>query len=592
MKMRRVTIHNWRSIKHLEINTPDLLILTGQNNHGKSNVLSAILFFFGTVPCTDMDFNDGTKELYVEILFSELDEHDKAQFAKYISADSTLVVRKEMKMGQPFEYHGYLEIPDIDWLKEDRISEYSTRDAIGATPLASLVPEKGKLSKETIRNAQEHYINDHRSEISFTRGLETSNFLGLKSVAQGIFGEVIYVPAVKNAADDFNPKGKSTFNQLLTSVINEMSASNADYISVKEQIKGLSDYLSKLSPDGSVNERRPLQISRLENLLESELATWNTKIDIEITPPDIDEALKVGTNVWVDDGVSTDVNRKGNGLQRSLIFALIKAWSKVSQEEREKRQASSEVDGQRKASKSTYVIFEEPELYLHPQAQRELFSSLKELARADSQVLLTTHSSSFIDLGLYKSICVICKNSIEEGTSALQYVEDLFPTDDEHKKFNLTYWINPDRGELFFAKKAILVEGASEKTVIGFLAKRIGCFRYDYTIVDCGSKGNIPMFMQLLNKFHLPYIAVYDVDHQAGKTPDAIASADVTSAKIEAALDTKYGSTITMVNDIEEEIGMTDVRKRGKPYAAVEHISQEGYVRTDSLTAKIVSIYS
>jgi len=114
-----------------------------------------------------------------------------------------------------------------------------------------------------------------------------------------------------------------------------MSATNSTYIAVKDQVKVLTQTLNKTIADGSVNTGRPEQISRLEELLETELASWDTKIDIEITAPDVDEVLRVGTNVWLDDGVVTDVNRKGHGLQRSLIFALIKAWAKVSQEQRE-----------------------------------------------------------------------------------------------------------------------------------------------------------------------------------------------------------------------------------------------------------------
>ena len=51
-------------------------------------------------------------------------------------------------------------------------------------------------------------------------------------------------------------------------------------------------------------------------------------------------------------------------------------------------------------SQSTYFILEEPELYLHPQAQRSLFDSLQELS-AENQVLLCTHSSSFINIDNY-----------------------------------------------------------------------------------------------------------------------------------------------------------------------------------------------
>jgi len=93
-----------------------------------------------------------------------------------------------------------------------------------------------------------------------------------------------------------------------------------------------------------------------------------------------------------------------------------------------------------------------------------LYSSLKKLSETNNQVLLSTHSSSFIDLELYKSICVVYKNNTVDGTKHLQCVSIFYCFTDK-KKFNITYWINPDRGELFFAKKVILLEGQTEKVL-------------------------------------------------------------------------------------------------------------------------------
>jgi len=595
MKIQRVKIHNWRSIKDVDISFENLIVFIGQNNHGKSNVLSSLLFFFGIQTCLDLDFSKGEDECHVEVTFSDLDDHDKAQFAKYLTAANTITVRKQISRGSAHEYHGYCEIPNDDWLKEENTGTYSTREAINATPLGALIPATGRVTKDIVRDAQVRYIEDNRAAIQLSYALEATNFLGAKSVAQGIFGEVYFVPAVKNASDEFSVKGKSIFNQLLGNVINDMSVSNPEYIEAKRKVHELTQILNKNIADGSPNANRPEQISKLEELLESELASWDTRINIEITPPDVDEVLRVGTNVWLDDGIPTDINRKGNGLQRSLIFALIKSWAKVIKEERERGEAAAAAEGappSRKASKSTYFIFEEPELYLHPQAQRELYDSLKQLSETGNQVLISTHSSSFLDLQMHKSICIVYKKTTAEGTKHLQCSNDLFTAAEDKKKFNMTYWINPDRGELFFAKKVILVEGATDKTIIPLLAKGLSIFRFDYTIIDCGSKDNIPVYMHLLNSFQIPYIVVYDRDHQVHKTQDAIASADTSSAAIVAKLNAAYGSLIVFENDIEEEIGMAAAGARSKPYVALEYVSQPAFALSATLDAKLRSIYA
>ncbi len=591
MKISHVKIHNWRSIKDLDIDFNDIMIFIGQNNHGKSNILSALLFFFGETSCTELDFNKDSEDLFVEIEFRDLDEHDKSQFQKYLTIENHIKVRKQIIKGCNFEYHGYREIPQEDYLKEEKISDLTIRDKINSTPLRNLIPVTGRVTKEIVKEAQEKYVQDNKSHLSFRYDLETTNFLGLKTVAQGIFGNVFFIPAIKNATEEFNVKGKSIFNQLLSNVINEMSSSNQQYINAKEKIVELTQTLNKNISNGSLNENRPEQITRLEKIIEDELKKWHTTINIEITPPDIDEVLKVGTSVWVNDGVPTDVIRKGHGLQRALIFALLKAWSNISKEIKQKEKQFAEEKSTREASESNYFIFEEPELYLHPQAQRELFYSLKKLSQVNNQVLLSTHSSYFIDLEMYKSICKVYKTNVNEGSKVLQCMEDLFTLDDDKNNFNMSYWINPDRGELFFAEKIILVEGPTDKTIIPYLAKKLSIFKYEYTLIDCGGKDNIKIYIHLLNKFKLPYIAVYDKDNQTIKDLNAIKLANKSSREIKNAINDDFGKSIIFENDIEEEIGIVDASNKNKPYFALKHVSNNSFVVSNNLKNKIEEIF-
>lgn len=589
MQIRKVTIHNWRSIKDVEIDFENLMIFIGQNNHGKSNVLSALLFFFGYASHSDLDFNSSSEELYVELTFTNLDEQDKVQFQKYLTSDEKIKVRKQASKGEASVYHGYCELPLEVCLREDKIQTPIKREDYESTLLKDMLPA-GRISKDALISIQKDYIAKNKGSLEFEYNLEGSQFLGYKTVAQGMFGELFFVPAVKSASDELQTKGNSIFNRLLTNVINKMSEDNKQYRETKIQVEELIKSLNKLRDDGNENKDRPDEINKLEKKLEEELASWNTTIDIDITPPNIDEVFRVGTNVFIDDGQKTDVSRKGNGLQRSLIFALIKSWAAVLKEESAVKQAEEESSG-RKASSSTYFIFEEPELYLHPQAQKQLFSSLKELANSGNQVILSTHSSFFIDLSIHKSICIICKDSIEEGTKKLQCTEDLFESDEEKNLFNMTYWINPSRGELFFAKKVILFEGQTEMTVVPYLAKRLERFTYEYSTIDCTSKSCIPAYVTLLNKFKIPYVVVYDKDHQSYKSQDAKNQADNDTNRIEQEIDSSFGTSVVFDNDIEEEIGITEEGNKHKPLLALKHISASEFVLSDSLKSKITKIY-
>ena len=592
MKIQSITIHNWRSIKDIiDLSFEDTMIFIGQNNHGKSNILSAILFFLGQIGLDPLDFNGNSTDLFVEIIFRDLDDNDKITFKKYVTSDNKLRVRKQAEKNLNFEYHGYIEIPQIEWLREDLISQYTKREIAEALPLASLLPANGRISAEEFRKAQIAYIGNNRSTLQFNYGLETGPFLGAKNVAKGIFGDLYFLPSIKKATDELSVKGNSMFGDLYTRVINKMSQSNTDFKDAKTKIANVIKLMNKTTDDGNANPNRPAELTSFESSLMEELKDWNTTFDVEVTPPDLEELFLMGTTVWVNDGVRTDISRKGQGLQRALIFALIRSLAKIHKEERQRADEKAETPATRQASKSAYFILEEPELYLHPQAQRALYDSLLELSTVENQIMICTHSSSFLNLDKYKSICIVRKNSLLEGTTVFQCKEDIFAADDV-QAFNMTYWINPDRSELFFAKKVVLVEGPTEKTVIPYIANQIGLFRYDYTLIDCGTKTAMPSYLLLLNKFSIPYVVAYDKDHQAGKTSDAIAVADRDSQKIENLINPVIGKSVILANDMEEELGMSDTSDNNKPYLALTHLKSTTFVLQESLKEKIKAIYS
>lgn len=595
MKIREMTIQNWRSIRSVTLSAQDLMIFIGQNNHGKSNILSAILFFFGEIGLDGLDFHRDTKELSVEVMFGDLDDADRTTFKKYVTAKNTIRVRKVATKEHGFSYHGYVETPKEEWLKEASIGAYTKREDAEILPLADLLPATGRITKDTFREAQEKYIQQHRDDLSFSYELEQSPFLGAKNVAKGIFGEVYFVPSVKKAEEDLTTKGRSVFSALYMRVINKMSETNKEFRDAKERIASLMRILNRTNEDGTENRARPAELTSFERSLDEELKNWAAAIDVEITPPDLDDIFKVGATVWVDDGIRTDVGRKGQGLQRALIFALVRSLAKLAHQERRKngpREGDEGLGSSRQASMSSYFVLEEPELYLHPQAQRELFDSLVELSKGENQVLIGTHSSSFISLDRYRSICVVRKNSVEEGTTAFQCTEDLFPDAKEKNLFNIAYWINPDRGELFFARKVVLVEGPTDKTVLPLLAHKLGVFRHEYTLIDCGSKDSMPSYIQLLNRFKIPYVVVYDRDHQVDKLADAIATADKASERVKSQVDDTLGQCVVLINNIEEELGITGPGKKNKPYVALAHVEAAGFSLADSLRDKVKSVYA
>lgn len=583
MKIKSLSIKNWRSIRQLDLSAQDLMIIIGQNNHGKSNLLSAILFFFGEIKPQDLDFSQGSTELFVEVEFDSLDEQDLITFSKYVTKRNTIKVRKIAYLGGSFEYHGWIETFKEDFLQENNASNYTKRETAESLSFYPYLPPTGRITKQDVINAQNLYIQNNLERLELSYQLETTNFMGLKSVAKGIFGEVYFLPAIKNASDDFLSKDTSVFSKLLGEVISEMSLNNSDWNGTKELVSELFAKFNKYI-DGEENKNRPQQLINFENELSSELSSWKANFDIQVSAPDIDTIFRANTSVWINDGTRTDISRKGHGLQRAVTIALIQLIAK------RQLQAAQNTDMTNRAvSKSRYFIFEEPELYLHPQAQRALFDTFTQLSETGSQVILCTHSSNLINIDKYKSIYIIKKENDDLGSEVIQCNEDLFEGD-EKQEWNLSYWINPDRGELFFAKKVILVEGQTEKVIISALADILGVFKYEYTIIDCGSKGNIPHYIKLLNKFKIPYVAVYDKDHQERKGDDARRTADKDTNSILSIVDRSLGKSVEFVNDIEEELGY-ESETSGKPFKALKHIKSDSFTISDSFSAKIRDIY-
>ena len=580
MKIENVTISNFRSIIHVNIGFEDLMMFIGQNNHGKSNILYAILFFFGEIKLEDLDFFDGTEELYVEILFKELDENDQVTFKKYLTHDNKILVRKSAYRSGSFQYNGYLNNPIEDFLQEINAKNYKKREIAETLPFYDKLPQSGTIKIDDIIKAQKEYIEENSSELSFNYEMEESNFLGLKSVAQGIFGEVFFIPAVKNINDDLSSNKTSIFTKLYSKVISLITSSDGDIANIKEQVNNQFKKFKKYNENQSINVDRPAELNVFETKLSTNLAEWGVNLEVEVLSPNIDEVFRSSVNIWIHDGIKTDINRKGHGLQRALTFSLIKTLSEQVLEE-------ASLEGQnRQVSKSSYFIFEEPELYLHPQAQKSLLYSLENLS-LNSQVVLCTHSSSLISLEKYKSIAIVRKDNETKETNITQYQEEILE-EDEKKNFQLVSWINQDRAELFFAKKVILLEGATEKTVIPYIAKKLGVFKYEYTLIDCGSKNNIPSYVKLLETFKIPYIAVYDKDHQTRKQQDATDVADRDSQKIEDLIDT--GESIIFENDIEEELGMS-AGTSSKPFIALREVSDDNFIIPSVFEGKIRKIY-
>ena len=161
------------------------------------------------------------------------------------------------------------------------------------------------------------------------------------------------------------------------------------------------------------------------------------------------------------------------------------------------------------------VLMEEPELFLPPQAQRYLYRLLRVVASQGNQVLYSTHSPAFLNVVRLDEL-VFTERRPEEGTLLLQ--PEPLPADEEFRAYSE---FDSSRSELFLARAAVLVEGLTEKLALPFVFGTLG---YDpdrerISIIECGGKGNIPLFGKISKAVGLPFVAVHDRDAPPGADP-------------------------------------------------------------------------
>src|SRR6266436_2200746 len=146
-------------------------------------------------------------------------------------------------------------------------------------------------------------------------------------------------------------------------------------------------------------------------------------------------------------------------------------------------------------------------MFLHPQMQRSLYKTLRKIGETN-QVIYTTHSPHFVSVPDYRNVLLVRRN--DEGT----YVVQSSLAADNKRREKLLKELDPERSELFFANRLLLVEGDTEKLSLPEYAAGfdIDLDRAGATIVEVGGKRNLKDFAELAISFQIPTGIVYDKD--------------------------------------------------------------------------------
>ncbi|GBD40032.1 DNA replication and repair protein RecF [bacterium HR37] len=158
------------------------------------------------------------------------------------------------------------------------------------------------------------------------------------------------------------------------------------------------------------------------------------------------------------------------------------------------------------------VVIEEPEMYLHPQAQRYFYRLLCEMADKN-QVIYSTHSPIFADASRFETLRLVRRT---QGKTTVAFVQesDHAQLAEARDNFKIGNRFDTARNELLFASKALLVEGYGDRVAVQLVAEKLNLDldAEGIAVVDCGGKAGIELFVRVCKALAISFVVIHDKD--------------------------------------------------------------------------------
>lgn len=523
MKLKRVHIQNFRSIKDLTFDVGDLCALIGPNNAGKSNILNALSFLLG-------DSWPTTRPI------------DPADFYAYSEDDLVITVwfdeEREVRgdVGQPEKYCGIQ-------FKIDRYKRRTGKKQVGDLKSSFLCVDAQGQAVQVLRRP------NPQGQLYKTPA----------NVTTEIRDELpaVMIDVDRNARYHLSGSSRSIFGRLLADVAKELKADSARF----------SEFQAKFG-----EARRLLRTPGYE-ALESKIGeqlkkhTGLENISLQLDGLDPINIYKNFSILFKDEDTPAvvDSERMGSGVQSALVMSLLQAYRELRKE-------------------NALLLFEEPELYLHPHGRRHLFRLLQELAASGVQTIYTTHSQDFLELDSLDSVRIVTK-TVSTGTVVAK--PDLSKVNGDWKR--RVKHVSEPNNELFFARRVILVEGPTERLAIrrlaGMMPTPLELDFCDCSVIAAGSKTALPALISIAAALAKPAFVVYDCDSDAIDEGELETNVKREREIADAVAAHGNASVWKCEPFFEAEAGLADNMKSGKPERMMEHL--DGYADYADLPEKL-----
>ena len=391
MYISKIKLHNFKGFKgnHAINFDTGVNFFVGDNNCGKSTVFEAIDFI-------------RTKKTREEVITKTELEGDG-----FVSAE--------------IEFQG----DDLEKLVEtDALKKYKPY----------LIDAGGAKSLRIMRSSEESKITQNKKEKTLTisnvrvfnaESNQFENPTGIDTTITALF-DAQFVWADTNSGDVADFSKTKICGKIINTIISDKISDSWD--SFKKSHK---DTFEKIADN----------LKPIEDQIQSKLSEQygNTEVKFNFTLPEITDFLKSGHIDLSDNGIQTTSSEKGTGMQRALALSLIQVYADITS------------NGKEDASKPIMFFIDEPETFLHPQAQNRLLDSLEKIS-SQSQVFIITHSPYLL-------------KKYKKDTHSLNVFSKSSPFNkaEESKAFDLFGSSSPTWGEInYYAFGVISVEFHNE----------------------------------------------------------------------------------------------------------------------------------
>lgn len=522
MKIVQLRVANYRGLRDVTIPMSQFGCLIGENNAGKSTLLQSLVLFYSGSTLANSNYFDANLPIRIEVCFNDIadedlnllaDEHRERIRGIVESGRLSLVRVYDTDGKSSLRYKG--SVPTDSRFEAERTAQLLKGKKAGASFMKAVTTEfpelDGKITATMNQGEIRNHIQSLADSLPTDQKVEADIELptGFDKSLAGFLPEPLYIPAVKDLSDDIKTREGTPFGKILGILLKAIEPQLAD---AKVLFQSLHKQLNRIiKEDGSeVDERLP-EVKVIEQTVERYVqeSFSSVSIRIRIPPPELKTVLS-SAQIIANDGVDGSVETKGDGLRRAIVFAILRSFVELSR--------TQQLFGDQSAQGPTrkyMLLFEEPELYLHPNAQQILFEALSIFAQSH-HVLVTTHSPSFFSPHATATFVKLRKER-DEAISPKPFtcVHAVNLTDIKAKdQFQIICY--ESNTAAFFAKTVVLVEGDSDYLVFPHIAKLLNI---DWTgsktavrFCRINGKGSIRRYREFFKRFDTRVVVVSDLD--------------------------------------------------------------------------------